>query len=80
MRAFPQSPNPHDGNAVFRDRSVKRSDPSGKHHHAVTPLGERPRDLLTGSSRSPADRRIFVVDEEVVSHSSGPGSPEARPE
>ena len=68
MRAFPQSPNPHNGNAVFYDRSVNRSDPSGKHHYAMTPFNEGPRDLLTGCSRSPADRRIFVVDKEVVSH------------
>ena len=64
MRTFPQSPNPHDGNGVFRDGAVKGSDPGGKHYYTVTSLSEGPRDLLAGGSRSPADRRVLVVYEQ----------------
>ena len=46
VRAFPQSPNPHDGNAVFDDRSVKRTDPRCKDCYVVTPLDEGSCDLL----------------------------------
>ena len=64
MGAFPQSANPHDGNAIFNDGPMKGPYPRGKNHYAVTPPGEGPRNLLAGSSRSPADRRILVVDKQ----------------
>jgi hypothetical protein len=64
MRAFPQSPNPHDGHGVFRDGAVKRSDPGSKHYNVVTSRGEGSAKLLAGSRRSSADRRIFVVYEQ----------------
>jgi hypothetical protein len=46
MRAFPQSPKPHDGNAIFNDGSVKRPDPGSEHHYALASFGKGPRDLL----------------------------------
>ena len=64
MRAFPESPNPDDGNAIFNDGSVKRPDPGSKHQYAVASLGEGPRNLLANGGRSAADRRIFVVDKQ----------------
>ena len=64
MRAFPERANPHDRNAIFHDGSMKRPDPGGKHYYVMTSLREGPRDLLASGSRSPADRRIFVVYEQ----------------
>src|ERR1700751_2903977 len=64
MRAFPESANPHDRNAIFHDGSMKRPDPGGKHYYVMPSLREGPRDLLARGSRSPADRRIFVVYEQ----------------
>src|SRR6516164_943131 len=64
MRAFPQSPNPDNGNAFFHGGSVKRPDPGSKNHYMVTSLGERPRDLLASGCRSSADRRVLVIDEQ----------------
>jgi len=64
MRTFPQSPNPHDGNGVFRDGAVKRPDPGSKHYNVVTSRRESPPNLLAGSRRSPTDGRILVVYEQ----------------
>jgi hypothetical protein len=64
MRAFPQSANPYDGNAIFYDGSMKRADPGGKHYYVMTSPGEGPGDLLASGCRASTDRRIFVVDEQ----------------
>lgn len=68
MRAFPESANSYNGNVVFDDGSVKRSDPGGKDYHLVTSLGKVARDLLAGCGRASTDRRIFVVDKEQTRH------------
>jgi predicted flavoprotein YhiN len=79
MRAFPQSPNPNNRNAVFDDGSVKRSDSGSKNYYMVTSLGEGPRDLLASGCRSSADRRVLVIDEQ-KSHAKTPSLSAAEPQ
>jgi len=64
MWAFPQSPKPHDGNAIFNDGPVKRHDPGSKNDYMVPSLGEGSRYLLASGRRSSADRRVLVVNEQ----------------
>ena len=68
MRAFPQSANPYDGNAIFYDGSMKRADPGGKHYYVMTSLCAGPRDLLASGRRASTDRRIFVVYKKIICH------------